>query len=203
MSKKAEESSGEQPKRKGIDRAHWADCMVKIQGGDKQAYSEVFKFFSPRLKSFVIKHVSNEHVAVEIIQDTMAMVWQKSHLFDPRKSSLSTWIYTIARNLSFDLLRKQKGKELHVHSEDIWANDYCPPDLVDHYSPEQNMLKEQVVLFLDILPQSQKDVVKAVYLDELPHQQVADMFDIPLGTVKSRLRLAVEKLRHSMKGELQ
>lgn len=203
MSKKTEESSEGQPNRKGIDRAHWSDCMLKIQNGDKSAYAEVFRFFSPRLRSFVIRHVSNEHVAVEIIQDTMAMVWQKSHLFDPEKSSLSTWIYTIARNLSFDLLRKQKGKELHVHSEDIWANDYCPPDLVDHYSPEQNMLKDQVVRFLDVLPQSQKDVVKAVYLDELPHQQVADMFDIPLGTVKSRLRLAVEKLRHSMKGNAQ
>jgi RNA polymerase sigma-70 factor (ECF subfamily) len=201
MSKTLEAGSECQSKAKGIDRAHWSACMARIQNGDKEAYAEVFRFFSPRLRTFVIKHVSNEHVAVEIIQDTMAMVWQKSHLFDPDKSSLSTWIYTIARNLSFDLLRKQKGKELHVHSEDIWASDYCPPDLVEHYSPEQNMLKEQVVRFLDTLPQSQKDVVKAVYLDELPHQQVADMFDIPLGTVKSRLRLAVEKLRHSMKGD--
>ncbi|TOM18561.1 RNA polymerase subunit sigma, partial [Vibrio parahaemolyticus] len=66
---------------------------------------------------------------------------------------------------------------------------------------EQDMLKEQVVKFLDILPKNQRDVLQAVYLEELPHQQVAELFDIPLGTVKSRLRLAVEKLRHSMHTE--
>jgi RNA polymerase sigma-70 factor (ECF subfamily) len=122
-------------------------------------------------------------------------------LFDGSKSSLSTWIYTIARNLCFDTLRKQKGREAHIHSEDIWPNDYCPPDLVEHYSPETERLKQQIIKYLDILPEAQKKVVKAVYLEELPHQQVADMFDIPLGTVKSRLRLAVEKLRNSIEAE--
>lgn len=73
--------------------------------------------------------------------------------------------------------------------------------IVHHYSPEQDMLKEQVVKFLDTLPKNQRDVLQAVYLEELPHQQVAELFDIPLGTVKSRLRLAVEKLRHSMHTE--
>ena len=85
--------------------------------------------------------------------------------------------------------------------DDIWPSEYYPPDLVDHYSPEQDMLKEQVVKFLEILPKNQRDVLRAVYLEELPHQQVAEMFEIPLGTVKSRLRLAVEKLRHSMHTE--
>lgn len=87
---------------------------------------------------------------------------------------------------------------MHIHSEDIWPNDYCPPDMVEHYSPETEMLKQQIVKYLDLLPDAQRKVVKAVYLEELPHQQVADMFDIPLGTVKSRLRLAVEKLRNTI-----
>jgi RNA polymerase sigma-70 factor (ECF subfamily) len=138
---------------------------------------------------------------MELVQDTLAAVWQKAHLFDGTKSALSTWIYTIARNLCFDLLRKQKGRELHLHSEDIWPDDYCPPDLVDHYSPEQSMLKEQIVRYLDLLPLKQKQVVKAIYLDEMPHQDVAEKFDIPLGTVKSRLRLAVEKLKDTINSE--
>ncbi|WP_177335119.1 sigma-70 family RNA polymerase sigma factor, partial [Klebsiella variicola] len=78
---------------------------------------------------------------------------------------------------------------------------YCPPDLVDHYAPEQDLLKEQVMKFLDRLPEAQQQVIKAVYLEEIPQQDVADMLDIPLGTVKSRLRLAVEKLRLSMDAE--
>lgn len=179
----------------------WLLCMEKVKGRDKASYALVFRHFAPRLKQFTYKHMGNEQVALELVQETMTTVWQKSHLFDGSKSSLSTWIYTIARNLCFDTLRKQRGKDLHIHSEDIWPNDYCPPDLVEHYAPEQEMLKEQVVKFLDVLPDAQKKVVQAVYLEELPHQQVADMYDIPVGTVKSRLRLAVEKLRHSIEVE--
>ncbi|WP_117235215.1 RNA polymerase sigma factor [Vibrio maerlii] len=182
-------------------RQEWTACMEKVKARDKASFAIVFRFYSPKLKQFAFKHVGNEQVAVEMVQETMAAVWQKAHLFDGTKSALSTWIYTIARNLCFDLLRKQKGRELHVHSDDIWPSDYMPADLVEHYSPEQDMLKEQVVKFLDKLPENQRLVVQAVYLQEIPHQQVADMLDIPVGTVKSRLRLAVEKLRHSIKVE--
>ncbi|MCG9678076.1 sigma-70 family RNA polymerase sigma factor [Vibrio sp. Isolate24] len=179
----------------------WLLCMERVKEKDKASYALVFKHFAPRLKQFTYKHMGNEQVAVELVQETMTTVWQKSHLFDGSKSSLSTWIYTIARNLCFDTLRKQRGRDLHIHSEDIWPNDYCPPDMVEHYTPEHEMLKEQVVKFLDILPEAQKKVVQAVYLEELPHQQVADMYNIPVGTVKSRLRLAVEKLRYSIEVE--
>lgn len=186
---------------KSLARADWAECMALVKQRDTSAFAVVFTHFSPRLMQFAYKHMGNEQVAVELVQETMAIVWQKSALFDESKSSLSTWIYTIARNLCFDLLRKQKGKQAHLLADDIWPSDFLPPDLIDHYAPEHEMLKEQVVKFLDILPESQKKVVQAVYLEELPHQQVADMFDIPLGTVKSRLRLAVEKLRNTIEAE--
>lgn len=182
-------------------REDWAACMEKVKQQDKHAFALVFQYFSPRLKQFVYRHVGNEHVAMEMVQETMATVWQKSALFDGSKSSLSTWIFTIARNLCFDMLRRQKGREKHIHSEDIWPNDYCPPDLIEHYSPETDMLKEQVVKFIDTLPEAQRKVVQAVYLEELPHQQVAEMLNIPVGTVKSRLRLAVQKLRHSIEAD--
>lgn len=182
-------------------KADWAACMEKVKQKDKCSFALVFSHFSPRLKQFAYRHMGNEQIALEIVQEAMAIVWQKSALFDPGKSSLSTWIYTIARNLCFDTLRKQKGREAHIHSEDIWLNDYCPPDMVEHYSPETELLKQQVVKYLDLLPESQRRVVQAVYLEERPHQQVADMFDIPLGTVKSRLRLAVEKLRNSIEAD--
>ncbi|CAH0526727.1 RNA polymerase sigma factor [Vibrio hippocampi] len=181
-----------------LTKQEWAECMERIKARDKASFAQVFRYFSPRLRQFTYKHVGNEQVAVEMVQETMTTVWQKAHLFDGSKSSLSTWIFTIARNLCFDMLRKQRGKELHVHADDIWPTDYCPPDFVEHYSPETDRLKQQIIEFLDYLPKAQRDVVKAVYLEELPHQQVAEMFDIPLGTVKSRLRLAVEKLRLSM-----
>ncbi len=182
-------------------RQDWRMCMEKVKRQDKQAFALVFAYFSPRLKQFAFKHVGNEQVALELVQETMTAVWQKALLFDAEKSALSTWIYTIARNLCFDMLRKQKGRELHVLADDIWPTDFTPPDMVEHYSPEQDRLKEQVVKFLDELPEAQRKVVQAIYIEEIPHQQVAEMFEIPLGTVKSRLRLAVEKLRLSMEGD--
>ncbi|GAB2654205.1 RNA polymerase sigma factor [Vibrio panuliri] len=182
-------------------RAEWSECMELVKQRDKDAFALIFNHFSPRLKQFAYKHMGNEQVSIELVQETMATVWQKCALFDGTKSSLSTWIYTIARNQCFDLLRKQKGRDAHVLADDIWPSDFLPPDLVEHYAPEHEMLKEQVLKFLDILPEAQRKVVQAVYLEELPHQQVADMFDIPLGTVKSRLRLAVEKLRNEIEAE--
>lgn len=186
----------------GKTRQEWQALMEKVKLRDKKAFEVIFIYFSPRLKQFTFKHMGNEQVALELVQDAMAVVWQKAHLFNGEKSSLSTWIYTVARNLCFDLMRKQKGKELHVHSEDIWPGDFCPPDFVEHYSPETDRLKTQVVKFLDTLPEAQKQVVQAVYLDDMPQLQVAEMLNVPLGTVKSRLRLAVEKLRHTIGEEL-
>ncbi|HDY8082968.1 RNA polymerase sigma factor [Vibrio vulnificus] len=184
-----------------MSKQDWAGCMAKVKDKDKQAFAVVFQHFAPKLKQFAFKHVGNEQVAMEMVQETMTTVWHKAHLFDAEKSALSTWVYTIIRNLCFDLLRKQRGKDLHIHADDIWPSDYYPLDLVERYSPEQDMLKEQVMRFLDCLPKAQRDVLQAVYIEDLPHQQVAEMFDIPLGTVKSRLRLAVEKLRHTMQAD--
>ncbi|WP_434997699.1 sigma-70 family RNA polymerase sigma factor [Vibrio scophthalmi] len=189
------------PDTNTYSRADWTACMDKIKQRDKHAYALVFYHFSPRLKQFAFKHMGNEQVAIELVQEALATVWQKAALFDGSKSSLSTWVYTIARNLCFDLLRKQKGRDAHVLADDIWPTDFIPPDLIEHYSPEHEMLKKQVLKFLDILPEAQRKVVQAVYLEDRPHQQVAEMFDIPLGTVKSRLRLAVEKLRNTIEAE--
>lgn len=186
---------------RSYSRQDWADCMNRVKQRDKVAFATIFRYFSPRLKQFAYKHLGNDQIALEIVQETMTAVWQKACLFDSRKSSLSTWIYTIARNLCFDLLRKQKGRDPHIYSEDIWPSDSVPADLIEQYSPEQEKLKEQVLKYLDRLPEAQQQVLRAIYLEELPQQQVADMFNIPLGTVKSRLRLAVEKLRHSIDTE--
>lgn len=93
-------------------RQEWLECMEKVKSRDTQAFALVFSYYSPKLKQFVMKHVGSEQVALELVQETMSTVWQKASLFDGQKSSLATWIYTIARNLSYDLLRRQKGVTL-------------------------------------------------------------------------------------------
>ncbi len=184
-----------------FSKLDWIQCMERVKARDRQAFAHIFTYFAPRLKQFAFKQLGNEQVASEMMQEALAIVWQKSHLFDGSKSALSTWIYTIARNLCFDMLRKQKGSASLLLADDIWPQDVCPPDLVEHYAPEQDLMKEQVIKFLRLLPDAQRQVVEAVYLEERPHHEVAQMYDIPIGTVKSRLRLAVEKLRHSMEAE--
>ncbi|WP_373332802.1 sigma-70 family RNA polymerase sigma factor [Vibrio porteresiae] len=179
-------------------RREWTECMDRVKQHDKAAYAIIFRFYAPKLKSFVFKFVHSEQVSAELVQDVMSVVWQKAMLFDGEKSALSTWIFTIARNLCFDVIRKQKGAEAYVYADDIWPNEYCPPDLIEYYAPEHERLKEQVLQKLALLPKPQQDIVRAVFIDEMPQQEVADLFNIPLGTVKSRLRLAVEKLRISI-----
>lgn len=176
----------------------WRRCMESVQNGDKKAYAKVFYFFAPKLKFFAYKHLNNEQSALEIVQETMAIVWHKASLFDAQKSALPTWIFTIARNQCFDLLRKQNNKSSLVLADDIWSQDYCPPDLIHIYTPEHDRFKQQVILSLNTLPEPQKEVLEAVYIGEMQHQEVADLLNIPLGTVKSRLRLGIEKLKHTI-----
>ncbi|USD65357.1 sigma-70 family RNA polymerase sigma factor [Vibrio sp. SCSIO 43136] len=184
-----------------LSKEEWSQCMAKVQARDKESYAVIFRHFAPKLKLFAYKQLGNEQIAMEMVHETLAVVWQKSELFDPSKSALSTWIYTIIRNKCFDFLRKQKGKELSIHSEDIWPSESYPPDLVEHYSPEQDRFKQQVLKHIHQLPKKQREVVQAVYLQDLPQQQVAEQFNIPLGTVKSRLRTAIEQLRNSIQTE--
>jgi RNA polymerase sigma-70 factor (ECF subfamily) len=181
-------------------RKDWEAKMSLVKQGDKRAFAEIFHFFSPRLKHFTFKQLHNEQVALEMVQETMAAVWNKAQLFDGSKSSLSTWIFTIARNQCFDHLRKHKGREVAIDSDDLWAY-YSEPEMIEHYAPEHDRLKQQVVEHLKVLPEAQRQVVQAVFLDEMPHQAVADMLDIPVGTVKSRIRLAVEKLKIQLDSE--
>ncbi|PMH41152.1 RNA polymerase subunit sigma [Vibrio sp. 10N.286.49.B3] len=178
-----------------FSKQEWSDCMEKVKQKDKRAFALIFHYFSPRLKPFTFKYMGNEQVALEMVQETLAIVWQKAPLFDGSKSALSTWIYTIARNLCFDTLRKQRGQELHLHAEDIWPEGNYPAEFVESDNAENDLLKAQVLSYLDALPEKQKLVVKAIYVDDLPQHQVAEIYSIPLGTVKSRLRLGVEKLK--------
>ncbi len=185
------------------ENVNWKAVMKEIQRGDKAAYLSFFQYYSPRLRYYVNKHVHDEQIAQEVVQETMTRVWQKAAQFDPDKSSPSTWVYTIARNLCFDLLRKHGGKECRLDAESIYQYDHADKsDSVELYAPEHAMMQSRVKAWLNLLPSSQKEIVSAVYLQDLTQMQVAEQLNLPLGTVKSRLRLAIEKLRASMKVEL-
>jgi RNA polymerase sigma-70 factor (ECF subfamily) len=165
----------------------------------KQSFSKVFSYFAPRLRSYALKQMGNEALAMELVQDTMSNVWQKSHLFNSEKGSPSTWIFTIARNIRFDMLRKQRNRKEDVCSDDLWPI-LCEqtPD-ANEVSLDHQVTMDEIGVLFDSLPEKQRLVIEAIYINGKSQQEVANELDIPLGTVKSRTRLALQRLKEMLK----
>lgn len=169
------------------------------QTRDKSSFAKLFNYFAPRLRSYALKQMGSDAQAMELVQDTMSNVWQKAHLFDSEKGSASTWIFTIARNIRFDMLRKQKNRKEDICADDLWPVLCEQTPEPNEVSLEHKMMVEQIEVMFDKLPEKQRAVIKSIYIDGKSQQEVADELDIPLGTVKSRTRLALERLRELIK----
>jgi RNA polymerase sigma-70 factor (ECF subfamily) len=165
----------------------------------KRSFAKIFSYFAPRLRSYALKQIGNEALAMELVQDTMSKVWQKSHLFNAEKGSPSTWIFTIARNIRFDMLRKQQNRKEDVCSDDLWPI-LCEQTADANEVPlDHQVTMDEIGVLLESLPEKQKLVIEAIYIDGKSQQEVADELDIPLGTVKSRTRLALQRLKEMLK----
>jgi RNA polymerase sigma-70 factor (ECF subfamily) len=164
---------------------------------DKQAFTRLFQFFAPKIKRFGIKQLGNEAQAHELVQETMSNVWRKAHLYDGDKGAATTWVYTVMRNAAFDMLRRVKSKAEMNLGDDIWPieqvqSEEALPEFADH------LMEKQMLAYVDSLPEAQRAVVKGVYYQELSQEQLAQQFGVPIGTIKSRLRLALAKLKQQM-----
>ena len=164
----------------------------------KASFCQIFEHFAPRLRSYALKQIGNEALAMELVQDTMANVWQKAHLFDYGKGSPSTWIFTIARNLRFDMLRKMQNRKEDVCSDDLWPILVEQNAYTDEESVDDTVTLEQIMAYVEKLPAKQSYVIRSIYIQGKSQQEVADDAGIPLGTVKSRTRLALQKLKELM-----
>jgi RNA polymerase sigma-70 factor (ECF subfamily) len=133
---------------------------------------------------------------MEATQEVMTQIWRKAHLYHPEKGAVTTWVYTITRNVCFDMLRKVKNKtELNL-GNDIWP-------LYEHSTEEEEVFRDhlqdqQLLKCVDALPDKQQQIVRGVFFQELSQEQLARKLNIPLGTVKSRLRLAMAKLKQEL-----
>ena len=165
----------------------------------KRSFSKIFSYFASRLRSYALKQMGNEALAMELVQDTMSNVWQKSHLFNSEKGSPSTWIFTIARNIRFDMLRKQRNRKEDICSDDLWPV-LCEqtPD-ANEVSLDHQVTMDEIGVMFGSLPEKQRLVIEAIYIDGKSQQEVANELDIPLGTVKSRTRLALQRLKEMLK----
>ena len=164
------------------------------QSGDRQAFAGLFAHFAPRVKSYLLRAGADDEQVEDLAQETLVMLWRKAALFDPRQAGASTWVFTIARNLRVDRFRRQGGAAaLQVDDTDM--------DTLVHDAPAQDMqlhtvrMERNVRAAMAQLPPEQAQVLQLSFYEDEPHARIASLLGIPLGTVKSRVRLAVAHLR--------
>ncbi|MDO6427899.1 sigma-70 family RNA polymerase sigma factor [Thalassotalea sp. 1_MG-2023] len=160
---------------------------------DKLAFSELFKFFAPKILRIAKTKIGSEAQASEVVQETMSNVWRKAHLFDAQKGAATTWVYTVMRNVTFDLLRKVKSNREDTLSDDIWP--IAEQSAADDELFEDHLASNNIMSVIETLPENQQQVIKGFYFMEMSQEQLANHLGLPLGTIKSRLRLALAKLK--------
>lgn len=164
---------------------------------DRDAFGALFDHFAPRLKGFIMRTGSSAHNAEEIVQDVMLTVWRKAHMFDPHRAQVSAWVYQIARNRQIDIARKYNRPIPDELAEDPGSE----PDASQILAVEQETGKLKQAL--STLKPEQREIIEKAYLGELTHQEISDQTGLPLGTIKSRIRLGLDRLRHELKAMRQ
>jgi len=178
---------------------HMTDLIQKVaRNRDSEAFHELFVAFAPRIKAMLMRQGADPETAEEIVQETMLSVWRKAHLFAESKGSFSTWVFTIARNLRIDKLRRNTiWQDMGSEPEDRPSEDDSPYDEV-----ERKQQRDHVLDALEMLTPEQHEVVRLAYIEGQTHTEIAEQLGVPLGTVKSRMRLAYGKIRERL-GDLQ
>jgi RNA polymerase sigma-70 factor, ECF subfamily len=168
----------------------WPGCISAIaHQRDRAQFQILFGHFAPRLKSFFIRSGATPGVAEDLAQETLLMVWRKAALFEPGRAQASTWIFTIARNLRIDAIRRERDPQGVAEFFDRAAD----PSPSEHLlSAERDALVRRV---LKQLSPEQAEVIRLSFYEDRPHSEIATLLGLPLGTVKSRVRLAMARLR--------
>ena len=176
-----------------------SDEALLIAVGNNQdavAFNELFGRFSSRIYAMGVKLTRNDQLASDLVQEAMLTVWQKAPLYDLDRGSAQSWIFTLTRNRCFDILRKIKRQPATVSADNIWAPEGELARQLVH--EEQGSLEaevEKIERFYTQLPAAQRAVVEQIYIHDRTHEEAATLLNIPLGTLKSRLRLGLGKLR--------
>lgn len=169
----------------------WGAVLTRMsQQRDKALFAQLFQHFAPRVKAYILRQGLTESVAEELMQETLLNVWRKAHLYCAEKAAASTWIFTLARNASIDWMRKQKYP------------DYAFEDIEQHtlaseqsHEGEQWVERGRMAAMIESLPENQMQVIYLSFYEGRSHTDIAQRLGIPLGSVKSRLRLACRKIR--------
>ncbi|MCB1671810.1 MAG: sigma-70 family RNA polymerase sigma factor [Gammaproteobacteria bacterium] len=162
---------------------------------DREAFNVLFHRFGSKIFALGMKITRNEQLANDLVQEAMLIIWQKAPLYDLDKGSAQTWIFTLVRNRCFDILRKLKRQPDGISADDIYAETELELSVDPEQQQAAEIQLEQIQQYFGQLPAPQQQVIEYVFMRDLTHQEAAQQLNIPLGTLKSRLRLALSKLR--------
>ena len=163
---------------------------------DRQAFAELFDYYGPRINGYLQRLGADRTSAEEMTQDVMVTLWRKAELFDPTKSSVATWLYRIARNRRIDAARRDRVDYVDPSDYlfDIPDESNADADSLLDAQSREDVLRKQ----LATLPEEQLQLVKLAFFEGLSHSEIAERTGLPLGTVKSRIRLAFTRLRRGL-----
>lgn len=174
----------------------WAENVRRVAANrDRAAFQELYKHFTPMIRAFLLKSMgtgANRSEAEEITQEVLIKVWNKAASFNSSKASVNTWIFTIARNTRIDFIRRNDRNERKIAIEDIWHEPESPEPLVDL---QQRRAEQVIKQAMATLPDEQVQVLFKAFMEGKSHNEVAEELGLPLGTVKSRIRLALNKMQ--------
>jgi RNA polymerase sigma-70 factor (ECF subfamily) len=174
------------------DPAVFADLVEAIAArADRAAFTRLFAYYGPRVKGYLIRLGLDIAQAEELTQDVMVAVWRKAGSFDRRQASVATWIFRIARNRRIDVFRQERRAMLDAHDPAFQPAPEAAPDV----AAETGEREARVRKAMEGLPPEQRELVREAFYEDRSHRQIADRTGMPLGTVKSRLRLAMAKLK--------
>ena len=181
-----------EPSEKRTDE--WSECLTLIgQNEDRAAFTRLFRHFAPLMKAFALSGSTlSANNADELVQEVMLKVWQKAGAFNAEKAAASTWIYTIARNSRTDLFRRLQKFDTPLSADDVSGSQESEEAFMVLH---QKRGRDKIRGLIDELPNDQAQILAKVYMEGKSHSEVAGELDIPLGTVKSRVRLALQKLQ--------
>lgn len=166
--------------------------LARTGAGDRGAFATLFERLAPRVKAYLVGLGATESAADELAQDTMVTLWRRAKSYDPARAKVSTWLFVIARNAWIDRLRRENVEIAYFAREpqSEQSEDESPEESAARASDRDRMR-----IALATLPEEQQRVVRLSFFEDRPHPEIAAHLSLPLGTVKSRLRLALTKLR--------
>jgi RNA polymerase sigma factor (sigma-70 family) len=172
----------------------WSECLTLIgRNEDRAAFTRLFRHFAPLMKAFALSGSTlSANNADELVQEVMLKVWQKAGAFNAEKAAASTWIYTIARNSRTDLFRRLQKFDTPLSADDVSGSQESEEAFMVLH---QKRGRDRIKALINELPNDQAQILAKVYMEGKSHSEVSGELDIPLGTVKSRVRLALQKLQ--------